>query len=473
MKKRLSRREFLKWTGFAAGGTVLTLAGCAPAATPTPVPPTATPVPPTAAPTPTPVPPTATPVPKPFAGTTIKVLMSDMPYVRFVEKALPEFTEASGIKVELEIVSWPVLLQQTEIELSAGGSTYDAMTMIFIKAQRWMRPGWVTPLDDYIARDKLPLDDFLPATLSPFKWEGKLHALPWVAESTQMIYRKDVLDQAGLKAPDTFADLHAVCEKIHKPPEFYAYVARTEPNGVHFPWPIWLQGYGGNIFRDPPNDMTPTLNTPEAIKATEDFVDLILKYSIAGTQIYDTPDCQTAIAQGKAGIWVDALGIFGPIQDPAKSLVADKVAINLVPAGPAGRFPQIATHGLQIPKNAKNKDAAWEFIKWATSAEILKRSAIEGTHSAVTRESVLTSKEYAAKYTLAGVNVGDLIAEALRLAKVAYRVVPEFPQVGQRIGQGIGEIISGQKSVKDALDAVQKDVVEIMKNAGYTLKEPY
>jgi multiple sugar transport system substrate-binding protein len=149
------------------------------------------------------------------------------------------------------------------------------------------------------------------------------------------------------------------------------------------------------------------------------------------------------------------------------------VAINLVPAGPAGRFPQIATHGLQIPKNAKNKDAAWEFIKWATSAEILKRSAIEGTHSAVTRESVLTSKEYAAKYTIAGVNVGDLIAEALRLAKVAYRVVPEFPEVGQRIGQGIGEIISGQKSVKDALDAVQKDVVEIMKNAGYTLKEPY
>ena len=467
--KRLTRRDFLKLAGLTAGGAAVTLAGCAPAATPTPIPPTPTSAPaakPTVAPTPT-------PVAKPFAGTTIKVLMSDMPYVRFIEQTKGEFEEASGIKVDLEIVSWPVLLQQTEVELSAGGSTYDAMTMIFIKAQRWMRPGWVAPLDDYIAKDKLPLDDFLPATLSAFMWEGKLHALPWVAESTQMIYRKDVLDKAGLAAPDSFEDLHAACQKIHNPPDFYAYVARTEPNGVHFPWPIWQQGYGGNIFRDPPTDMTPTLNTPETLAATEDFVDLILKYSIAGPQIYDMASCQTALAQSKAGIWVDALGIFGPIQDPKTSLVADKVAITLVPKGPAGRFPQIATHGLQMPKNAKNKDAAWEFIKWATSADILRRSAIEGTHSAVTRKSILTSKEYANKYTLAGVNIGDLVAEALTLAKCAYRVVPEFPEIGQRIGQGIGEIISGQKSVKQSLDDVQKDAVQIMKQAGYTLKEPY
>ncbi len=42
---------------------------------------------------------------------------------------------------------------------------------------------------------------------------------------------------------------------------------RTIPAGVHFPCPIWLQGYGGNIFKNPPTNVTPTLNTPEALEA--------------------------------------------------------------------------------------------------------------------------------------------------------------------------------------------------------------
>lgn len=465
MAKRLSRREFLKWTGFVAGGTALTLAGCAPAATPTPVPPTATPAA-TVAPTKPPM---------PLKGTNIKVLISDMVYSRFLEKIKGEFEEATGIGVEMEILGWPVMLQQTEIELSSGSGTYDAAMMIFIKAQRWMRPGWVTALDDYIARDADEVDiaDFMEATIDKFQWEGKQYGIPWLAECTQMLYRKDVLDEHGLKPPDTFDDLFTVSEAIHNPPEFYAYVQRLEPNGVHFPWPIWLQGYGGNIFRDPPRDMTPTLNTPEAIKATEVFVKEVLDYGIQGAQAYTTPDCQNAIAQGKAGIWIDALGIFAVPFDPEKSKVADKLAIALPPAGPAGRFPQIATHGWQIPKGAKHKDAGWEWIKWATSKDVLRRAAIESTFSAVPRKSILTSKEYAEKYTIAGVNTGDLIAKAFELSKCEYRVVPEFPEIGQRIGQGIGQIVSGQKTVKEALDEVQKDAVEIMKNAGYELKEPY
>jgi len=456
--KRLSRREFLKWTGIAAGGTALTLAGCAPKATPTPVP--------AAKPT---------EVAMPLKGTNIKVLISDMTYSRFLEKIKGDFEKATGINVEMEILGWPVMLQQTEVELSSGSGTYDAAMMIFIKAQKWMRPGWVTALDDYIARDaaEVDFDDFMTETTNKFQWEGKQYGLPWLAECTMMLYRKDLLDKQGLKPPETFDDLAAVSEKIHNPPDFYAFVQRLEPNGVHFPWPIWQQGYGGNIFRDPPNDMTPTLNTPESITATEAFVKETLDYGIQGSQPYTTPDCQTAIGQGNAGIWIDALGIFAVPLDPEQSKVSDKLAIALPPGGPAGQFPQIATHGWEIPKGAKNKDAGWEWIKWSLSKDVLMRAATESSFSAVPRKSVLTSKEYADKYTIAGTNTGDLIAAAFSLSKCEYRVVPEFPEIGQRLGQGIGEIVSGQKGVKDALDAVQKDAVQIMKTAGYDLKEPY
>ena len=444
----LSRRDFLRVAGLGTALPIL-LSACAPAAAPS----------------------SGGGAAAAAEATSIKALASDISYTQFVSELLPEFQEATGIEVELELLGWPVALQQTEIELSAGSGTYDVMQMIFIKAQRWMRPGWTTPLDDFAERDKdeVNIDDFLPATIDPFRWEGALHALPWVAESTQTIYRQDLLEESGLAFPETFDDLGAVCEAIHNPPDMSAYVVRTEPNGVHFPFPIWIQGYGGNIFADPPNDMTPTLNTAEALAAAQNFTDLITNYSAGGSQIWGVSECQNALAQEQAAIWVDALGIFGPILDPEKSKVSDKVSIGLVPGGPAGRFPQIATHGLQIPNGAANQEAGWEFIKWATSADVLRRSAIDGNHSAVPRGSILKSQEYADKYTMGGVAIGELVAEALDLSNVAYRVVPEFPEVGQRMGQGIGEIISGQKSVDDAMNDVQKDVVQIMLDGGYEI----
>jgi multiple sugar transport system substrate-binding protein len=124
---------------------------------------------------------------------------------------------------------------------------------------------------------------------------------------------------------------------------------------------------------------------------------------------------------------------------------------------------------MMIPTASKNKDAAWAFIDWACSQDVMMRAALESTHSAQPRKSVLTSAAYGAKYNKGDAKIGELIAKALDLAKPAYRVVPEFPEVGARIGQGIGEIISGQKSVKDAMDSVQKDVEQIIIAAGHTI----
>ena len=457
-KMQLGRRDFLKviGAGGAALGTGALLAACG-------TPETAAPEAPQSSET------QPVEVPMPLKGTKIRALLNDFPFTTYVVSKLAEFTQLTGIEVESEVVAWPVLLEQTEIELSSGSSNYDVMIQIFIKAQRFMRAGWSAPLDDFIAKSGFNLDDFISSTRNSMNWEGVQYGIPFLAESTQMLFRADKLKEAGLAIPQTFDELDTVLAGIHNPPDFHAYVCRTEPNGVHFPYPIWLQGFGGNVFRDPPNDMTPTLNSPQAIEATTRFVDIIAKYSIAGSQIYATPDCQNAMAQGLAGIWVDALGIFPPVRNPETSTVADLVEISLVPGGPAGRFPQIASHGYQIPKNAKNKEAAWEFINWACSPEIMLGSALDGGYFALPRQSVLTSPDYSEKYDKGETKIGQLIAEAVNLARVDYRVAPEFPEVGARIGQGIGEIVSGQKDVKTAMDDVQTDVEQIMINAGNTI----
>lgn len=447
----MERREFLKLAG-TVGIATATLVSCGPKTAPAEKTTTA-PVSTAEAPL---------EVAMPLKGTKIKALFEDFEYIKYLKTKLPEFEAKTGINVEIESMAWGVLLQQVETELAAGSHTYDVFQMIFIKTQRWMRAGWATKLDDYVAKSNFDIDDFLSGTVKAMSYQGGLYGIPYLAESTQMMYRGDKLREVGLQPPQNFDELNKACSAIHNPPDFYSLVMRTQPAGVHFPFPVWLQGFGGNIFRDPPNDLTPTLNTPEALKAAENFVDLILKYSIGGTQTFDSPDCQAAMSQGKAGFYIDALGQMGRMYDPTQSIVSDKVQIALVPGGPAGRFPQIASHGFQIPTGSKNKEAAWEFIQWALSKEVMEGALQATGFSAFPRKSILSSAAYAAKHNKGETKVGELIIEALNLSKCEYRVVPEFPQVGERLGQGLGEIISGQKSVKDAMDSIQADCEQVM-----------
>jgi multiple sugar transport system substrate-binding protein len=64
--------------------------------------------------------------------------------------------------------------------------------------------------------------------------------------------------------PDSFADSLRAFNALHDEEGVKAFV--TE-NHYGWTWPPYLQGFGGNIFRNPPEDLMPVLNTPEAIDA--------------------------------------------------------------------------------------------------------------------------------------------------------------------------------------------------------------
>ena len=139
--RNLSRRNFLKIAG--AGGATLALAACA-------------------APVAAPAGDAGEAAVPSLEGQKIKVLLSDFSFSQFIDEQSPAFTEMTGIEVEVERVTFPILLDQSEIELSSGSANYDVMWQVFIKAQRWMRAGWSTALDEYIAALQLRHDRLHP-----------------------------------------------------------------------------------------------------------------------------------------------------------------------------------------------------------------------------------------------------------------------------------------------------------------------
>jgi multiple sugar transport system substrate-binding protein len=409
---------------------------------------------------------------KPFAGKTLNVFTFDHPYPRALKPMLPQFTESTGIRVEMDTPSFMVYNQRADLELSTGSGAFDVMALTFIFSGKWIGAGWASPLNEFIARDAgVDMADFLPGALVPEKKGDSILALPFVAESTLMVYRKDVLDKASVRVPETFDDLVAAAPKLQSN-EVKAYLGRGL-GGFHWIWPNFLLAYGGRFFADPPRDMTPMLASAEAIKAADVMGKLMREYGPPGAASFTEAQAATVMMDGRAAAYIDALAWVGLAADPAKSKVKDRVGYALPPGGPAGRFPQTAVHGFQIPAGAKQKEISWEFIRWATSKEVMGKIAETTTYPAVTRASVLASAAYRQKYNWGGADIGALHGSVLRLGGtgyMAYRTVPEFPPVGDRVSIALSEIVTGQKSAEQAMRDAQRDVEAILIKAGHRIR---
>ncbi len=413
---------------------------------------------------------------KPFAGTTLNVSTFNAPFARILTKWLPEFEEATGAKVAYDTPSFPVYNQRADLELSTGGASYDVLNITFIYSSRWIGAGWFTPLDDYIRdANRTPADwdveDFLPGLrASESDRNGQLYGIPWTVDTfVAGASRFDLFKAAGLGLPDTTDELVTALKAVHGKERVAGFVTDN-----HYGWTFvpFLQAFGGNVFRNPPDDLTPTLDTPEAAAAAEYFARLLKEFGPNGVLSYTEDQTLQALQAGRANYTAIGQTYLSQV-GAAHSKTAATVAYGPVVRGPAGRFPGVATHGLGIPAASKNKDAAWAFIQWALSKKNTRRAIVEERYASPTRHSDFESAEFKRIATLNGYNLAEIIASSVDLAArqghMKYRTVPVYPQVDQQLNKAIANIASGQLTAREALAQAQANSITELKRAGVAI----
>ncbi len=402
---------------------------------------------------------------KPFEGAEVRVLLEDTPWHHGVEKTAPAWAAEMGIKLTLEYLPEVQSREKMDLDLTTGTGLYDVFLSDEMYIAKVAQQGALEPIEPFIQKENFDLSDFPPLGLDTLSHGGHLYGLPWRTAMNMLFYRKDILDKYGIAVPKTYDELYAAATEAQAKlradgvTDVYGITARgLRGEGLN----MWIVGnsivpaFGAKYFDA---NGKPTVNTPEWVAAVDYYGKLLRDAGPPDAPSMSWDDCSKFYEAGKAVFYIDS-GIQLSLMKDRGSDVAKNSEATLIPVGPAG------THhtGMYVPayvmaKSAKNKAAAWEFMKFATTFSQMLMDAVEGDNFEIGRASVVQSPEFIKRFPYPSLNEAQV--ESMKYAREERPMVIQWPQMGDILGIAVQSVIAGDKSAQQALDEAQKEIEQL------------
>jgi multiple sugar transport system substrate-binding protein len=335
--RQISRREFLRRAGIAGYGAIVAACGPRPA-TPTPF---------------------ASPAPK-----TLLLAIQSFAHAA-MRPVLDAWTAQTGHQVRL--VDGPAegreMITRYSPDFQARRSPVDLFSVSDDSGPFFYRAGWIEPLDDVIPQ--ATWDDFPKIFNSQLDlwhgYAGRRYRVPHEFAIGYFWYRKDWLDQRGAKPPETWEELVAIGKQFTSGSVTGTLEALIKP-GLLFAYLAYLTAQaGGNIFSFDDQTAVAFQFLYELI-----YTHRILPESALNTGYGQQNDAYMSDRVAMMRQWPFFLGVA---RENTGWYMADKVAIALPPAGPAGSKSWWGGWGFSVPAFAPNKDAALDLLRWITDTE--------------------------------------------------------------------------------------------------------
>ncbi len=398
---------------------------------------------------------------KPLDGVTLTIASQNDQFAAVIAKLAPQFEEKTGATVKVDILDYGSLLTKTQADFVGHTKSYDMVTMDIVWAGQYADNGYSVDLTDWIKRDaaELQIDDIYPAALKYIgQYDGKQVAFPFAGYAAVMAYRKDLLDAAGIKVPETAEDFVEAAIKLTDPSKkIYGFVANGQKGAaVAQDWLQYNAQLGGSVLNA---EGKPVLNSDANVASLKVYKELFDKAAPPGAVDYDWGGREESFRQGLVAMmetWsVGAPGYY----DPSMSKIVDSVAITYTPVG-KGLPPKFGFGGWGLAINndidEKKKEASWEFIKWLVSPPVHKEMNMLGAGSYI-RKSTLADPELNAKYPFL-----PIIAKSFENADGDYRPrIPQYPEIQDLLGTAVNAVLVGGADPKAALDEAQKQAEKL------------
>jgi sorbitol/mannitol transport system substrate-binding protein len=410
-------------------------------------------------------------------GGSINVAIVDNPQMKDIANLTPSlFTKKSGTKVNYTILEEGTLRQVTTRDVAAGGRQFDVVMIGPFEAPQFGRDGYITDLTRFASDDKAyKLEDIIPSVRNALSFEGKLYAAPFYAESSFLMYRKDVLKDAGVTMPaqPTWDQVADIARRIDSP-DMAGICLRGKPGwgdlGASFT--TVLNTFGGTWWSANEDGSVgeAMVDQPEFKEALQFYVDLVRDAGEEDAASSSFNECLTQYQDGKVAMWYDAT-VAASNLEADDSPVKGKNGYAPAPVKETDASGWLWSWALAIPQTSSNADDAWEYISFATGPQYLEQAGerIPGGWAAIppgTRESTYQIPQYKkAAAAFAQPTLDSIAAAPIEdpgttprpgVPGVQYVGIPEFQDVGNQCTQQFAAVIAGRASIDSAIDNCQQ-----------------
>jgi sorbitol/mannitol transport system substrate-binding protein len=472
------------WSSAARTVALVTLLGaaCAPAAAP---PPAAT-QPPAAQPAAATQPAAANaPAAKPAASNvtgTVSVAMVGNPQMKTLEQLKGDFESSHpGITLNLLVLPENQVRDKVTTDIATNAAQFDLVTIGMYEVPLWAKNNWIEEVGTTLQQDaNYDFNDVIPSIRKGLEYNGKLYAAPFYGESSALFYRKDLLQKANVQIPDkpTWDQVAAAAKAVHNPPNQFGICLRGLPGwGEQLaPLDTVINTFGGRWFDE---TWKAQLDSPESSNAIKFYVDTVKNNGEPGSTQAGFTECETLMVQGKVGMWYDATSAGDLLFDPKQNPSASNMAMAYAPTKEKPDSGWLWAWAFAMEANSKNKPAAYEFLKWATSKDYVNLVGQKSGWGAVpsgARKSTYDLagyKDYAkgfAAITLDSIEKADPSKPTLKpvpYTGVQFVQIPEFQDLGTRVSQEFASAIAGQQSTDDAIKKANDYANQVAKQGGY------
>lgn len=307
-----------------------------------------------------------------------------------LQPVLDQFQKETGITVKLKILDWSdgqeVLLRTVlygdELNVSEVGTSW---------VSSFLGMNGLQPFTDRDIRMIGSPNDFLDVVWESGKPPGRnrLWAIPWVAGTRVLFYRKDILAQAGIDPKSAFGDQQQLEQTL----------ANLKSQGVSAPWIVptqtslnslfytasWIWDAGGDFIDE--ENLQILFNTEESVAGLVDYFNLGRFLHQPADQLDDAAVEKLFWQDGEAAVTIGGHWLLHSESEISSSQVIDNLGVAPLPG-----IPFVGGSNLVIWEQTRNKDQAIQLISFLSRPSVQKTFS-QGIGLLPVRHDVLADPE--------------------------------------------------------------------------------
>lgn len=412
---------------------------------------------------------------EPYRGVTINASFLPRPGYEAAIALIPEFERLSGIHVKWENIYYEKMREALVLDFTSSNKPrFDVVLIDIVWPGEFAAAGWVAPLERFyndpaLADPDLDLNDFFPILLDSIgTWDKKIYGLPFDNYSGLLFYNRCMLKDAGFdRPPATWQELKDVYGPALTKGGRYAYALQSAwgetqscDSFMRFVWP-----FGGSLLTD---KFEPNLSSSGSLAGLK-FRQALMRYMPPDVVDWEHESVVQALGDGRVAMITEWSGWYKRLADPKTSKISSCLAVDVEPAGPAGRKPALGgfSLGINAHSSPEKQAAAWLFIQWITSKQeardFILAGGVPGRRSAYKDKALRKQFPY----------FDPLVVSWERYGNAVYRPrFQEWPAISRIIATTGTDMMRKRVGVEAGAKMIDDQVYYILYESGYYGTKP-